>query len=151
ARLTCRVVGEPTLLSSCTFAAADCHVIRFAPSTFGLGLGALGANFADCRGRFGEFLAVAGAAAYLPTDRAGVPDYLVSAGALVPELSVLYALVCEGGFSALVRFEASAERGRISLSNLVGEGLEIVDADVLGMVVVAESAGLVGAALRRSP
>src|SRR5262245_3286836 len=39
ARLTCRVVGEPTLLSSCTFAAEDCHVIRFAPSTFGLGVG----------------------------------------------------------------------------------------------------------------
>jgi anti-anti-sigma factor len=151
AHLTCRVVGEPELLSSCTFAAEDCHVIRFAPSMFGLGLGALGASFADCRGRFGEFLAVAGAAAYLPTDGAGVPDYVVSTGALVPELSVLYALVCEGAFSHLIRFEASAERGRMSLSDLVVGSLEIVDADVVGMVAVAESAGLVGAALRRSP
>jgi anti-anti-sigma factor len=151
ARLTCRAVGDPRLLSSCTFAVEDSRVIRFAASTFGLGLGALGASFADCRGRFGEFLAVAGSAAYLPTDGGGVPDYVVSTGALVPELSVLYALVCEGAFSHLVRFEASAERGRMSLGELVGVGLEIVDADVAGIVVVAESAGLVGAALRRSP
>ena len=116
-----------------------------------LGLGAIGPDFASCRERFGEFLTVAGAGAYLPTDGTNTPDYLVSAGNSVPDISVLYGLECRGNFSHLVRFEAADDHGAATLSALAESCLSIADADAVGLVIVAESNGLIGAALRRSP
>ena len=125
--------------------------IAFPPATFGLGLGAFGADFEDAKPRFGEFLAVDGSAAYLPTDGTNVPDFMVSSGDLVPELNVLYGLRFEGGFTHQMRFETANAGSSISLAELVSTALQIAGAPVIGMVMVAESAGLVGAALRRSP
>ena len=149
ARLRCRVVGAPERLDGCRFEPGDCRTVGFPDGTLGLGLGAFGHGFGDCQARFGEFLAVGGAAAYLPSDGTNVPDHLVSTGALVPELQVLYALVCEGGFAGLVRFDAGT--GTLGLARLLDTALELTAADAAGVVLVAESAGLVGAALRRSP
>jgi hypothetical protein len=80
-----------------------------------------------------------------------VPDFMVSSGKLVPEMNVLYGLRCDGGFTHLMRFETSSAEGPIALAELVRTALEISAASAIGMVMVVESAGLVGAALRRSP
>ena len=151
ASLRCRVIGAPERLVSDGFSAADCRVVAFPEGTLGVGVGAFGHGFADCEARFGEFLAAAGAAAYLPTDGTNVPDYLVATEALVPELEVLYALVCEGRLAALVRFEAAPGEGGVPLATLVDACLEVAGHEAAAIVIVAESAGLVGAALRRSP
>lgn len=151
AALRCTVVGAPELLEGCRFASEHCRTMRVPDGTFAVGLGALGDEFADCRNRFGEFLAAGGAASYLPTDGSNVPDYLVSSGALVPEVKMLYGLVCAGSFARLVRFERNEGAGPVTLAELADAGLEIAASDTAGIVMVAESAGLVGAALRRSP
>ncbi len=149
--LVFRRIGDPGLLKGCRFGPEDCRMVAFPPSTFGLGLGAFGDNFEDAQTRFGEFLAVGGSAAYLPTDGTNVPDFMVSTGELVPDVNVLYGLRCEGGFTHVLRFEATSAESPISLAELVRTTLEISGAPLIGMVMVAESAGLVGAALRRSP
>jgi hypothetical protein len=119
--LSCEVLGDPAPLSAGGCRKEDCRKVRFSPASFGLGLGALGADFDDCRGRFGEFLSAAGAAAYLPTDG-----------------------------SNLGRFEARLE-GVVGLTQLADCCLKLADASPVGVVLVAETTGLVGAALRRSP
>jgi anti-anti-sigma factor len=149
--LICERIGDPGLLKGCRFSPEDCRTVTYPPATFGLGLGAFGEGFEDAQTRFGEFLAVGGSAAYLPTDGTNVPDFMVSSGELVPEMNVLYGLRCEGGFTDLIRFDTVDAEGPISLSGLVRTALEISGAPLIGMVMVAESAGLVGAALRRSP
>lgn len=149
--LTCQRIGDPDLLKGCRFTAEDCRMVAFPATTFGFGLGAFGNNFEDAQARFGEFLAVGGSAAYLPTDGTNVPDFMVSSGDLVPEMNVLYGLRCEGGFTHLMRFETASPETPISLAQLVRTALETLGAPVIGMVMVVESAGLVGAALRRSP
>src|SRR5262245_37350731 len=58
--LSCKVLGKPSPLSAGGCRKEDCRKVRFSPSSFGLGLGALGVDFDDCRGRFGEFLSAAG-------------------------------------------------------------------------------------------
>jgi anti-anti-sigma factor len=148
AAMQCRIVGEVAPLDGCRYSAS--HAVRFPSGTLGVGIGAFGAGFDDARERFGEFLAVAGAAAYLPTDGTNVPDVVVAAGELVPEVQALYALVCEGGFSRLARFEARPGDA-VSLSELAGECLALAGADAAAIVIVAETMGLMGAALRRSP
>jgi anti-anti-sigma factor len=149
--LSVQLIGDPSLFRSCHFGPDDCRTIAFPPATFGFGLGALGNGFEEAQSRFGEFLAVGGSAAYLPTDGTNVPDFMVSSGELVPEVNVLYGLRCDGGFSHLLRFEAISSDSPIVLSELVATALEISGGQPIGMVLVVESAGLVGAALRRSP
>lgn len=149
--MTCERIGNPGLLKGCRFGLRDCRTVAFPAATFGLGLGAFGHDFDDAQTRFGEFLAVAGSAAYLPTDGTNVPDFMVSSGELVPELNLLYGLRFEGGFTHLMRFESADAGNPISLAEVTRTALEVSAAQVIGMVMVVESAGLVGAALRRSP
>jgi anti-anti-sigma factor len=149
--LVCRRVGDPDLLQGCRFTTENCKTAEFPVPTFGLGLGAFGNGFEDAQARFGEFIAVGGCAAYLPTDGTNVPDFMISRGDLVPELNVLYGLRCEGDFTQMLRFEAANAANPITLSELVRTALESSGAATIGMAMLAESAGLVGAALRRSP
>ena len=149
--MTARLLGNPELLQGCKFRKEDCRGEAFSASTCAVGVGALGDSFEDCKGRFGEFLAVAGSVAYLPTDGTNVPDYFVPASSSVPDVQVCYAAAFEGPFEKMVRFEAKKDVGAIPLTQLVEASLEVTGAEQLGMVMVAESAGLMGAALRRPP
>jgi anti-anti-sigma factor len=148
--LSCEVLGNPVPLSTGGCRTEDCRTVRFPPASLGLGLGALGVDFDDCRGRFGEFLSAAGAAVYLPTDGSNVPDYLVGSETEGPELQVCYGLACRGAPGLLGHFEEPDEGG-IGLAQLADCCLKLADAPRAGVALVAETAGLVGAALRRSP
>ena len=154
AGLTCRILGDATLIEGCRFSKENCYSMNFPDSSFAIGLGALGENFDECRSRFGEFIAVAGAVAYQPTDGTNVPDHLVTAGKSLSHVQVCYGIACEelsaGPFSMLLRFQAG-QGGPVSLTELVDSCLEIAEFPRLGIVMVAEAAGLVGASLRRSP
>jgi hypothetical protein len=118
-----------------------------------LGLGALGPDFAACRDRYGEFLAVAGVAAYRPSDGAGQPDFEQAAGAFIPKVHVLYGLAFAMNAARLVRFEAKGEalNRSVCLSALAAACLAQAQANTVGMVLIGEIDGLVGTALRRSP
>jgi anti-anti-sigma factor len=151
ARLRGRLVGDPRRLDGCRFGAEDVTVLSIPASSTVVGVGAFGHEFAESRGRFGEFLSVAGTAAYLPTDGTGVPDYFVSVDASLPEMSLLYGVACDGPFARLVRFDAGKDAAPVSLSRLVDVCLSLGDLQAAALVLVAESAGLAGAALRRSP
>ncbi|MGD0222697.1 MAG: STAS domain-containing protein [Terriglobia bacterium] len=151
AKLMCRVLGDPNSLRGSRFRQEQCLSLQFPESAFGLGLGALGDSFEECRGRFGEFIAVGGTVAYLPTDGTNVPDFLVAAGTSVPDVQVCYGLSCQGQFAKMARFEAKNEAGAVTLTQLAELALELAEAERVGLVLVAESAGLIGAALRRPP
>jgi anti-anti-sigma factor len=151
ATLTCRAIGTAAPLSNGGFDAGHGASLEAMDPALAVGVGAFGESFSDCQARFGELLSVAGATAYQPADGSNVPDYLVAAGALGSDVRVLYCLACEGRFSHLVRFETLQPPSTVGLSHLLAGCLEAASAESLGIVVVAEAAGLVGAALRRSP
>ncbi len=151
ASLTCKTIGTPEPLTSGMFDELHCSSFDNGMPTFALGVGAFGETFTDCRARFGELVSVAGAAAYQPGDGTNVADYLVAPGGLGAGIRVLYCLACEGRFSHLVRFETVQSGEAAGLSRLVDGCFEAASSDTLGVVIVAEAAGLVGAALRRSP
>lgn len=151
--MRCRVIGDPSRLEGCRFAAEDLRTqaADFPQASLALGLGALGSDFEDCRNRFGEFLCLGGAAVYLPTDGTSMPDYLISGGSDLPDLKVLYGLACEGTWRYLARFHSTRKDVPIALSALVDACLHIAGTDMAAIAMVAESAGLVGAALKQSP
>ncbi len=149
--LCCTFVGNPERLASTGFSTEDCRSLQFPKGTFGVGIGAFGEGFEDCRNRFGEFLAAGGCAITLPSNEPHVrPDFVVEEGSLVPQVETLYALTGSGNFPTMVRFDGLAGgSGTIGLSELVETLLSTADA--IAFVVLAETAGLVGAALRKSP
>jgi anti-anti-sigma factor len=143
-------IGDPGVLAGAV-AAPPMRAAAFGADTFALGVGALGLGEADGAARSGEFLAAAGVAAFQPADGSSRPDFVVSQGALVPEGRLLVGLIGEGGFSTLARFEASAETRTVGLAELAQTVLELGGAPAAAFVAVAETSGLVGATLRRSP
>lgn len=150
--LDCQLHGRPEKFAAGQLSAVESSRVRFDADVFGLGLGAFGNGPDDARGRFGEFLAVAGAAVAQPTDGSSVPDFQISEGRLVPEVSLLYGLTASGGFARLLRFEAArCERGVIALAELVEAALENLQTPAAGFAILAESACVVGATLRQSP
>ena len=155
AKLDCRTIGNAGRLNGRGWSEADCRAVKFSAGTFAIGLGALGECFADCSERFGEFIAVGGAVAYLPTDGTNAPDFLLAGGSTLPEAQVCYAIACQGTeaqpFAHLIRFEAAGSDHTITLSSLLDTCLELAETRQAGVAIIAESAGLVGAALRRSP
>jgi anti-anti-sigma factor len=154
-KLKCRVLGDASLLHGGGLTKERCRTKQFSDSTFAIGLGAPGENFEECQGRFGEFIAAGGAVAYLPTDGTNVPDFLLAQGTALPDVQVCYGIGCEGEraqpFSTLIRFEAKKGAAPVPMAALIESCMNISGIQQAGIVIIAESAGLMGAALRRSP
>jgi hypothetical protein len=58
---------------------------------------------------------------------------------------------CQGDFSQLIRFSTRPEAAGVPLSELAAIGLDAAGGGTAGMVIAAETAGLCGTRLRRSP
>ncbi|MHB8899495.1 MAG: STAS domain-containing protein [Thermoguttaceae bacterium] len=128
-----------------------CRAVEFPFQAMGLGLGVLGTDGASAGERLGEFLAAGGAAVCQPADGTFRPDYLVRQGSLTPTVQVAYGLVGRGGFRRLLRFATGPEQASVPLSVVLQACLEAVASDAAGVVMVAETASLVGAALQKTP
>ena len=147
ARLLARTIGDDQPLE----ASGPPHSTPLAcpESRFAVGIGAFAESDEDCRSRFGEFLAVSGALAYLPGDGSEVPDYLLASGAGAPELRVLHAILCDGSFARHFRFDVKPGGPAATLQDLVAAALDLTG-QAAGVVMLAETTGLVGASLRQS-
>jgi anti-anti-sigma factor len=125
--------------------------LRFPSTAFGFGVGAFGEQPEHCAVRYGEFLAAGGIAVCLPTDGKNKPDYLIEDRTFVPGVTLLHGVRMAGAFSTHLRFQVSADAGSNTLGDLAAECLFASGHVASGMVIVGETAGLVGAALRKSP
>ena len=151
AELTCRVHGGLDTSVRTWIDSSDYRSFEFPETAFGLGVGALTSTREQAAVRLGEIVAAAGTVAHLPTSGAQVPDFDVGLGRRAPKVQLVSGLACEGNFSLLKRFSSPAESEPIPLSELAQVALEGVSTETVGVVMVAETTGLVGAWLRRSP
>jgi anti-anti-sigma factor len=150
AALACHLVGRSDGYVR-GYQAGDCRRVQFPASAFGLGLGAIGDEFDECRPRFGELAAAAGTVAYLPTDGALVPDYVTGRPDAPPAAVLGVGLVCEGSFSNLIRFQPQPGSAAVPLTELAEMALATSGAEVAGLVIAAEVSDLMTAMVRRSP
>lgn len=140
----CSLIGSPDLRGR----SSPISIYR---DTFAIGVGALGANHEECADVFGEFVAGAGGAAFMPTDGTATPDYMLSAVGLVPTVQALYAIAFRGAPSHQLRFEAQTPDAGVPLSDVVRACVSLAETQTVGIVMAADIAGLVCARLRRSP
>jgi anti-anti-sigma factor len=149
--MTIQLLGNPGLSLNSGYTGTDNHKIKFPGTRYGLGIGAIGLGYEDCKGRFGEFLALGDALVYKPSDGSKVPDYTVKAGMLEPEINALNAIQADGNFSHLVTFDPLESGGTIALSDLASGFAESTGLDKFVFLLIAESAGLVGVSLSAPP
>jgi anti-anti-sigma factor len=151
AELSCRIYGRPESAIRGWIEPADYHEVEFPETSFGLGLGALGRSRSEAAARLGELVAADGAVAHLPTQGGQVPDFDIGLGGRPPAALLVSGLVCHGRFSLLTRFSSTTEGEPVPLSEVARVCLAGVPGATAGLVIVAETTGLVGAWLRRSP
>lgn len=141
--------GDPSLSRRGDAARPSSVAVRH--NGVGVGIGAFGPS-KNASERFGEWLMVAGASLAMPTDGSSVPDYHIAEHRYVPEATLLSGLTATGDFARFFRFEAGATvRGTILWTDLVRECLARTGFGTAALAVVAETAGVVGASLLRSP
>lgn len=151
ATLACRLHGEAADAAWRSGETAAATPASFTERVFGLGLGAIGDGDDGFDTRAGELVGAAGVVAYLPSGGAGVPDYLATLGGHAPRAVLATGLVCEGGFSHLVRFTGTRTGEPVALSEVARVCLDAAGGDTAGLVMVTEVAELVGASRRRPP
>ena len=151
ASLTCRVVGDTSWQEGGRIDPARAGTVQLDEDTFGLGIGAIGQQYAEGAPRLGEFLGAAGVVAYQPTEGGGVPDYLIGTAREPASAVIGSGLVCRGPFETLSRFTKRPGGQPVPLSELARVCLDHSPSDSIGVVMMVEVAGLVGARIRRSP
>lgn len=158
--MTCVAQGTPHALATAQYTTDDASLTKIGPQTVSLGLGAFGETFGACQDFFGEYLAVGGAAVCQPAQGGANCDFLVAQGDYLPQVQTLYSLTCNGPFSRLIRFEPDSlpatgsidsPPSGLELNQLAQQALTLTDSPLACIVLIAESAGLIGASLRRSP
>lgn len=145
------VHGDPARIAQGAVAAGDSARFALDAQAWGLGIGAFGRDFADCAARFGEFLALGGAAATMPADGESAPDFVIATGQLIPEIEALQAIRGRGSFSTMFRFEAADRGSVVGLSEVVEAAMDRLSVDTIAVAIAAEAGAVIGAALTRSP
>ena len=125
--------------------------LAFAKDAFAIGAAAFGRDAADCAGRHGEFLAVRGAAICHANIDSARPDWVLAEGQMVPEAEMLWGLAGQGEFATELRFEAAESPAGSLTAAAAALALDASNGAPLAVAMVAETAQLVGAALRRPP
>lgn len=129
----------------------SCSNVEFPANAIGLGLGAFGDGGDVEGGRFGEFLAAGGAVVCQPADGSNRADYMLLQGALTPMVKLAYGIVGCGDWARLLRFDKGQAQPGLPLSAVAQASLDVVNSDAIGLVMVVETASLVGASLQKIP
>ena len=145
------VHGEPEMAGRSGYSSSDNLPITGDKKTFALGLGAIGTSFDDCKSRYGEFLALGEAITYMPADQSAIPDYSLSSGQYIPEINALFSIKAQGEFGDRIIFEPAAGSLSITLHTLVDVLFRITGYGKFALLMAAESDGLIGMRLRKSP
>ncbi len=149
--MNCRFAGDPHKIRSGGYSADDCKTVNFGRNHYGIGLGAIGLNFEDCSGRFGEFMAIGDAVVYSPAGKSSTPDYMLKTGTLIPAVEMLYGIVFEGDFDKTVSFTSCATDDTVKFSQLITQLFRITGYEKFLMVMLAETSGLVGLSINKTP
>lgn len=123
------------------------HRLDFPGNTFALGIGSPANEAESCLHSAGEFLAACGQLIFQPPELKSKPDYLLSEGDYIPEISALQAIYLTGSMRGLIRFTPPEGEIRTGLAALAAEALALSESSVAAMLILAETDGLVGAQL----
>jgi anti-anti-sigma factor len=144
------LIGDQDLLQSGLYGESNVVEVSAPDIRFGAGVAALGEGYEEYKHLFGESVVIDGSFFSYPATKRSAVDYMLKEQ-VQPSLKYhfLYGFGFGGGPSTVLGF--SERDGFISLGEMIGAAKEASGTDLFGVVLVAESAGISGMNLKRSP
>ena len=142
----CMCFGEPCMEGPRRVEPDLMHECPIAPDMCGVGIGMFGEKSAQAAEQLGEWMCVCGLAMSAPPG-SGTPDYMLATDALRPKAQLLYAACFNDAFTEAARFSARMPARDVRLSDLLDAALEWSEPGLIGITLVGETSGLVGASL----
>jgi anti-anti-sigma factor len=143
-------IGSQEKLAFADYTEDDVVGVKTGEFRFATGLAALGEQYDDYRHLFGEALLMDGNFFFYPAVKRPAVDFMLASEL---ESGLQYQFLHGFGFTGDFRFVASFESGEtfIPLARLVDALFQISGANILGIVLLAESKGLWGMNLKKVP
>jgi anti-anti-sigma factor len=144
------IAGSQEHLASARYSEQDVVSVQPEDFQFGTGLATLGERYEDYKNFFGEAIIMNRNYFFYPAIKQPAVDFLLS-NQQEPELRyrLLHVFGFKGAYRHLLSFERAS--GTVELSSLVNALFSISDANILGIVFLAESKGLFGMNLKKVP
>lgn len=147
---TLSVVGSQEPLSRAEYDQKDLVSVKPVERQFGTGLAALGNQYEEYKGLFGESVIIDGNFFFYPAVKRSAVDFVLRAEQEPGlEYRFFHGFVFKGSYKYVVAFESTGKF--IPLNSLVKAMFEISSAKILGLVFMAESKGLWGMHLKKVP
>ncbi|MDY6971401.1 MAG: STAS domain-containing protein [Thermodesulfobacteriota bacterium] len=143
-------VGSQEKLAGAGYCEEDVVTVRPSDVQFGTGLATLGEEYEDFKGLFGESMIIDRNLFFYPAIKHPAVDFMLDAEG---DHGLAYKFLHGSGFDGPYRYILSFEgrEGFVELSSLIKVFFEVSDANLLGIVMVAESKGIWGMHLKRVP
>jgi anti-anti-sigma factor len=144
------VIGSQENLATADYTEKDVNAVKPGDIQFGTGLAAIGDRYQDYKDSFGEAVVIHRHLYFYPAaNRPAVDFMLYSQGDSSLEYKFLHGFGFSGDYEYILSFKSP--EGFTELSRLVKGLFALSEADVLGVVFMAESKGLWGMNLKRIP
>lgn len=143
-------IGSQEPLANSSYAEDDAITVAASRIQFGTGLASLGGSFEECKQYFGETMIVNRNFYFYPAVKRPAVDFM-----LCPpddtniQYQFLHGFGFNGAYSHCISFECL--KGTFDLTRLVNSVFQMVEADRIGLVFLAESKGFWGMHLRKVP
>ena len=146
-----KISGNIDKISSFSYLKEDMRRMATSNKTIAFGLGAFGPDGRAAICRAGEFLAVCGFAAYMPSDGSKNPDYIIAGKDYTPEINYLYSAASECDQTAAFTFKSAQAGAPVKFSDIVKTAHSVTNCDNILVTVIGEVRGIVGASLASPP
>ncbi|MHC1729043.1 MAG: STAS domain-containing protein [Syntrophobacteraceae bacterium] len=147
---TFTAIGSQEPLASSGYTEGDVVDVKPGEIRFGAGLACLGDDYEEYKGLFGEAMLVEHSLFFYPAVKRSAVDFMHFSDQLQGcGYKFLHGFGFNGPFKYLLSFEGAGSF--VQLSELISGVFEIIDADNLGIVILAESKGLWAMNLKKAP
>jgi len=143
-------LGTQEKLANSEYSNADVVQVGAKKDLFGAGLATFGLEFDEYKNLFGEAVILDGSLFYLPAQQNSVVDFMEYDHG---SSSAKYLFLNGFGFEGKPILTAGLDPapGNMDLEKLVKSAFALSDSDLIGMVAIAESKGVLGMSLKKSP
>lgn len=146
---TLEIIGSQEKFPLAEYTEEDVATLKARTIRFGAGLAAYGEEYGDYRDFFGESVVLDHSLYFYPAVRRPAVDFMLAG----PDSDSSYRFLHGFGFSGAFRYIVSLEsaEGLLDLNGVARTLFEISSANLLGIVILAESKGLWGMHVRKVP
>jgi anti-anti-sigma factor len=144
------IVGSQDNLARAAYTERDVVTVKPSDMQFGTGLATFGKKYEDYKDLFGESMIINRNFFFYPAVKHPVVDFMIDSHV---DANFTYKFLHGFGFNGTYQYILSfnCKDGFVEIDNLIKAIFDITDKNILGIVLVAESKGILGMHLKKAP